>query len=59
MKLKSFSLILVILFFSAGCAGLEGNKRIAHDGSFYSRNNPKITIKLDYNFKYIGEIRYN
>jgi hypothetical protein len=55
MERMKYFLLLFILFLSAGCAGIERN--VSEENIFFSTLSPKIKIKIDSSFKYIGKIK--
>ena len=52
--MKRLQIILLCFLLSAGCAGLQVERRV--DGNvFYSSRSPKLTMSVDNSLKYIGE----
>ncbi len=55
MERVNYFLLLFILLLSAGCAGIERN--VSEENIFISSKIPKIKIKIDSSFKYLGKMK--
>ncbi len=57
MERKKYFLLLFILLLITGCAGLDKIERnVSEENIFFSTISPKIKIKIDPSFKYIGKM---
>ncbi len=58
MERKKYFLLLFILLLITGCAGLDKIERnVSEENIFFSTISPKIKIKIDPSFKYIGKMK--